>query len=157
MDVAIIGAGQIDMAGNINSTRTGDGRYLLGSGGANDITSAAADVIAVCQQSRRRLVTTLPYITSPGGTVSTLVTDLGVYEKEDGRFALTVYYERPDEDRAQTLDHIRSRCDWDLIISGRLEAAPPPDADDLLKLRLFDIRNDFFDHARPDGAGKDGT
>ena len=155
--VAIIGAGQIDMAGNINSTRTGDGRYLLGSGGANDITSAAADVIAVCQQSRRRLVTTLPYITSPGGTVSTLVTDLGVYEKEDGRFALTVYYERPDEDRAQTLDHIRSRCDWDLIISGRLEAAPPPDADDLLKLRLFDIRNDFFDHARPDGAGKDGT
>lgn len=147
--VAIIGSGQIDPAGNINSTRTGDGRYLLGSGGANDITSAAADVIAVSQQSGHRMVAALPYITSPGASVSTLVTDLGVYEKRDGRLVLTQYYERPGEDREATIAHIRSRCGWDLVAGDDLTAAEPPDADDLLRLRLFDIRNDFLDYARP--------
>lgn len=147
--IAIIGSGQIDPAGNINSTRTSDGRYLLGSGGANDITSAAADVIAVSQQSRHRLVAELPYVTSPGTTVSTLVTDLGVYEKRDGRLVLTEYFERPGEDRDATLAHIRSRCGWELEISDTLSVTAAPDPDDLLRLRLFDIRNDFLDYARP--------
>lgn len=145
--IAIIGAGQIDAAGNINSTRTGDGRFLLGSGGANDITSGAADTIAVTQQSRGRLVETLPYITSPGHRVSTLVTDLGVYEKEDGRFVLTQYYPVEGQSKDETLAHVRSQCGWDLVVSERLTAAEPPRAEDLLRLRLYDIRNDFLDYS----------
>lgn len=152
--IAIIGAGQIDPAGNINSTRASDGRYLVGSGGANDITSAAADVIAVSQQSRHRLVPELPYITSPGDTVSTLVTDLGVYEKQDGRLVLTQYFPRPGEDRDATIAHIRARCGWELEISETLTATEPPDPDDLLRLRLFDIRNEFLDYARPQAEQK---
>src|SRR5690606_17711809 len=137
--IAIIGAGQIDAAGNINSTRTGDGRFLLGSGGANDITSGAADTIAVTQQSRGRLVETLPYITSPGQRVSTLVTDLGVYEKEGGRFVLTQYYPVEGQSKDETMAHIRSQCGWELDVSARLKTAEPPRADDLLRLRLYDI------------------
>lgn len=147
--IAIIGAGQIDQHGNINSTRTADGKYLLGSGGANDITSAAADTIAVTQQSRGRLVAELPYITSPGHAVSTLVTDLGVYRKEDGVFALTHYYPVPGQSREDTIAHIRTQCGWDLRISGTLVAAEPPGDDQLLRLRLLDIRNDFLDHSAP--------
>ncbi|QDY98964.1 glutaconate CoA-transferase [Nitratireductor mangrovi] len=154
--IAIIGAGQIDSAGNINSTQTGDGRFLLGSGGANDITSGAADTIAVTQQSRHRLVDTLPYVTSPGKNVSTLVTDLGVYEKEAGRFALTRYFPLPDQSRDETVAHIRSQCGWDLVVSERLRAAEPPRREDLLKLRLYDIRNDFLDYSaeREQGAAR---
>lgn len=145
--IAIIGAGQIDRHGNINSTRTADGCYLLGSGGANDITSAAADTIAVTQQSRGRLVETLPFVTSPGHGVSTLVTDLGVYEKEGGVLALTRYVPVPGQSRDETIAHIRSQCGWDLVVSERLRAAEPPSPDQLLRLRLFDIRNDFLDHS----------
>lgn len=147
--VAIIGAGQIDAAGNINSTMTGSGKFLLGSGGANDITSAAADTIAVTQQSRQRLVRELPYVTSPGHGVSTLVTDLGVYEKEGGSFALTQYYPLPGKSEAEAIEHIRAECGWDLVVSDRLAAAAPPSADQLLRLRLFDIRNDFLDYSAP--------
>lgn len=147
--IAIIGSGQIDAAGNINSTLSGDGRYLLGSGGANDITSTAADVIAVSQQSRHRLVETLPYVTSPGARVSTLVTDLGVFEKRDGRLVLTQYFERAGEDRDTTLQHIRDRCGWELHVADDITPAGPPNSEDLLRLRLFDIRNDFLDYARP--------
>lgn len=145
--IAIIGAGQIDQAGNINSTRTRDGRFLLGSGGANDITSGAADTIAVTQQSPARLVRKLPYITSPGGKVSTLVTDLGVYEKEDGHFALTRYFPVEGRSKEEILADIRSKCGWELAISSRLKAAEPPRPEDLLRLRLYDIRNDFLEYS----------
>lgn len=142
--IGIIGAGQIDPAGNINSTYTAKGKFLVGSGGANDITSAAKDVIAVTQQSMHRLVPELPYVTSPGRNVSTLVTDLGIYEKRDGRLVLVEYFPRPDEDRRQTVDYIRSQCGWELTVSDSLATVRSPMPDELLRLRLYDIRNDFL-------------
>jgi acyl CoA:acetate/3-ketoacid CoA transferase beta subunit len=147
--IAIIGAGQIDQHGNINSTETSDGKFLLGSGGANDITSAAADTIAVTQQSPYRLVSKLPYITSPGRHVSTLVTDLGVYQKEEGAFVLTEYFSVEGKTREQTIETIRDRCGWELRVSDRLTMALPPSADQLLRLRMFDVRNDFLDYSAP--------
>lgn len=151
--IAIIGAGQIDPRGNINSTQTGSGRFLLGSGGANDITSAAADTIAVTVQSKNRLVEKLPYVTSPGHSVSTLVTDLGVFEKEGAAFALTEYFPQPGMGEAAAIENIRTNCGWDLTVSERLTAASEPDPDQLLRLRLFDVRNDFLDYSAPDKDG----
>jgi acyl CoA:acetate/3-ketoacid CoA transferase alpha subunit/acyl CoA:acetate/3-ketoacid CoA transferase beta subunit len=147
--IAIIGAGQIDQHGNINSTQTGDGKFLLGSGGANDITSAAADTIAVTQQSRHRLVSKLPFVTSPGHSVSTLVTDLGVYRKENGVFALAQYYPIDGRSREATIESVRSQCGWELRVSDHLTVAPPPPADQLLRLRMFDARNDFLEFSAP--------
>lgn len=142
--VAIIGAGQIDAAGNINSTYGTDGRFLVGSGGANDICSGARDVIAVTQQSKHRLVEKLPYITSPGANVSTLVTDLGVYEKRDGQFVLAIYYPIEGYDQPQIIEHIRARCGWQLSVADDLRACGTPAAETLLRLRLYDARNDFL-------------
>ena len=146
--VAIIGSGQIDPTGNINSTLTSNGGYLLGSGGANDIASTAAEVIVVSQQSQKRLIPELNYITSPGTNVSTLVTDLGVFEKQDGRLILTQYFENPDESTDNAIENIRSRCGWELEVSENVSAAQPPSQNDLLLLRLFDSRNDFFKHSQ---------
>lgn len=142
--VAIVGAGQIDPAGNINSTYGNDGRFLVGSGGANDIASAARDVVAVTQQSRHRLVESLPYVTSPGQNLSTLVTDLGVFEKRDGRLVLTRYHLVAGQDAQAAVEKIRSRCGWPLVVAADLQASRVPAAMDLLRLRLFDPRNEFL-------------
>ncbi len=153
--VAIIGAGQIDAYGNINSTTTASGRFLLGSGGANDITSSAADTIAVTQQSHGRLVETLPYVTSAGSKVSTLVTDLGVYCKSGETFELVLYYQIDGQSEEQVIENIRKNCGWELRISPTLKPAPEPSADQLLRLRLFDIRNDFLKYSRKQVNGED--
>lgn len=142
--LSIIGAAQIDAEGNINSTYTSDGRFLVGSGGANDINSASKDVIAISQQSSRRLVTKLPYITSPGRFVSTLVTDLGIFEKRDGRFALTGIFLAEGQDQKAAVEKIRSECEWAFDVADKLHVEPLPSHDELVRLRLFDPRNDFL-------------
>ncbi|MEH2474437.1 acyl CoA:acetate/3-ketoacid CoA transferase alpha subunit/acyl CoA:acetate/3-ketoacid CoA transferase beta subunit [Nitrobacteraceae bacterium AZCC 2161] len=142
--LSIIGAAQIDAEGNINSSYASDGRFLVGSGGANDINSASRDVIAVTQQSAKRLVTKLPYITSVGSRVSTLVTDLGVFTKRDGRFALAGIFLVKGLSEAETIANIQSECGWDFHVADNLFVQPPPTRDELVRLRLFDPRNDFL-------------
>ena len=142
--VAIIGAGQIDPEGNINSTYGNDGRFLVGSGGANDIASAASDVVAVTQQSRHRLVESLPYVTSPGARLSTLVTDLGVYEKRDARLVLTYYHAVDGLDAQGCIEKIRGRCGWPLQVADDVKPSRTPCEAELLRLRLFDPRNEFL-------------
>ena len=152
--VAIIGAGQIDAHGNINSTTKDDGGFLLGSGGANDITSSAADTIAITQQSKDRLVEALPYVTSPGKNVSTLVTDLGVFHKSGDIFELDQYYQIDGQGQEEAIKNIRKNCGWQLKISPSLKSAPKPSSDQLLRLRLFDIRNDFLKYSVRPMTGK---
>jgi acyl CoA:acetate/3-ketoacid CoA transferase alpha subunit/acyl CoA:acetate/3-ketoacid CoA transferase beta subunit len=142
--LSIIGAAQIDAEGNINSTYSGDGRFLVGSGGANDINSASRDVVAVTQQSTRRLVNKLPYVTSPGRLVSTLVTDVGIFEKRGDRFALTGVFVLEGLSEADTVAKIQAECEWSFAVADRLHREPKPARDELIRLRLFDPRNDFL-------------
>ncbi|WP_210483564.1 CoA-transferase [Microvirga antarctica] len=142
--LSIIGAAQIDAEGNINSTYAQDGRFLVGSGGANDINSASRDIIAITQQSAKRLVTKLPYITSPGRLVSTLVTDLGIFEKREGRFALTGIFPQNDLSQSQVVEKIRAECEWTFDVAATLDVEPMPTREELIRLRLFDPRNDFL-------------
>ncbi len=50
--LATLGAAQVDRFGNVNSTRTASGRFLVGSGGANDVANAAAETLLVARQER---------------------------------------------------------------------------------------------------------
>lgn len=145
--LAIIGAAQIDPSGNINSTYGSDGRFLVGSGGANDIGSAAAEIVAVAQQSSKRLVETLPYVTSIGERVGTLVTDLGLYEKRDGRFVLTGYFLREGEGTDATVERIRAACGWPLVVAEDIRAIEGPSSEDLFRIRLYDQRREFLTSA----------
>lgn len=142
--LSIIGAAQIDAEGNVNSSFTSSGRFLVGSGGANDIGSASEDVVVVTSQSPKRLVAELPYVTSPGTRVSTLVTDLGIFEKRAGRFALTSLVPVADQTIADAVAKARAECGWRFEVADDLSVEPTPDPDDLLRLRLFDIRGDFL-------------
>ncbi|MBI1783723.1 hypothetical protein HYR69_01145, partial [Candidatus Sumerlaeota bacterium] len=60
-----IGAAQVDMRGNVNSTRM-MGQFIVGSGGANDIASAACETIVVAQARKGQFVKKVEYVTSPG-------------------------------------------------------------------------------------------
>jgi len=139
-----LAAGQIDKYGNINSTIIPGKTYVTGSGGANDITSSAREVVVSLLQSPQRFVDKVPYITAPGRTVSTVVSDLGVYEKEheDGALRLTgVFGNRPE---AQAVEAARAACGWDLAVAPRLRRFEAPTADELGLIRLFDPRRYFL-------------
>jgi acyl CoA:acetate/3-ketoacid CoA transferase alpha subunit len=146
--IAIIGAAQIDVTGNINSTYGSDGRFLVGSGGANDIASAASELIAVAQQSSSKLVERVPYITSVGTRVSTLVTNLGVFEKREGRLILTRYFEQDGKCVDEILDQIRKECGWSLEVANELSAEEAPLPEELFRIRLYDPRREFLTSAR---------
>jgi hypothetical protein len=142
-----LAAGQIDRYGNINSTIIPGKTYVTGSGGANDITSSAREVVVSLLQSPPRFVDKVPYITAPGRTVRTVVSDLGVYEKEheDGALRLTgVFGNRPE---AQAVEAARAACGWDLAVAPHPRRFEAPTADELALIRLFDPRRYFLGDA----------
>ena len=70
IDYGFLGAAQMDIHGNINTTVIGDYERpkarLPGSGGANDIGSLCHNTILVMKQDRRRFVEKLDFLTTPG-------------------------------------------------------------------------------------------
>jgi acyl CoA:acetate/3-ketoacid CoA transferase alpha subunit/acyl CoA:acetate/3-ketoacid CoA transferase beta subunit len=139
-----LAAGQIDKHGNINSTIVPGATYITGSGGANDIASAAREVLVTLAQSRARFVEKVPYITAPGQRVMTVVSDLGVYAKPDdrGELVLTgVFAGRPE---AESVRAAREACGWDLEVAPSLRRLEAPGADELRLTRLFDPRRYFL-------------
>jgi len=139
-----LAAGQIDKHGNINSTIMPGVTYITGSGGANDITSSSREVVVCLQQSPRRFVDKVPYITAPGRTVRTAVSDLGVYEKttEHGELTLTGLY--GDVPVAAAVQAAREACGWDLRVAPTLRRFTAPTAEELALVRLFDPRRYFL-------------
>jgi acyl CoA:acetate/3-ketoacid CoA transferase alpha subunit/acyl CoA:acetate/3-ketoacid CoA transferase beta subunit len=139
-----LAAGQIDKHGNINSTIIPGVTYVTGSGGANDITSSAREVLVSLQQSAKRFVDKVPYITAPGRAVRTVVSDLGVYEKhgEDGTLRLTGIVGHRAE--AEAVDAARAACGWELAVAPALRRFETPGADELALVRLFDPRRYFL-------------
>lgn len=153
--LGVFGAGQIDERGNVNSTWTASGQYMVGSGGANDIASGAQEVVVVVGHGRERLVKEVPYVTSPGESVSTVVTTLGVFERgEDGRFVLTRYFNRAGATEEEALELIREGCEWDYRVTDVLELEPDPTAEELETVRAFDPRRTYLRRLAPREAAE---
>ena len=150
--VGALGAGQVDRMGNLNSTKIPGETYLVGSGGANDIASAAREVVACAKQRASRFPERVPYITSPGKRVRTVVTDLGVFEKKGpmengGELILTGVFGN-GEDSPETLARaVAERCGWRLQVAEDLELVAPATRDEVQLLRLFDPRGQFLGKA----------
>lgn len=70
VDVGFVGAAQIDMYGNLNTTYIGSFEKpavrLPGSGGGNDIMSSARRTVVIMTHEKRKMVKKLDYFTSPG-------------------------------------------------------------------------------------------
>lgn len=126
--LALVGAGEVDIHGNINSTKS-LGRFLVGSGGVNDAISGAALSTVMMRQNIKRMVPKVEFITCPGTRVSHLVTDEGVFRKnEKGLFELCRFYEQRGGDRspAQALDRVQQSCGWPVTAATDLAAMPRP-------------------------------
>ena len=142
--IAILGAAQIDPYGNLNTTCIGDyyspDVRFSGSGGGCDVASFVPRCIAFMQHEKRKFVTRLDYLTSPGqlngsgsreaaglrpGGVSVVVTNLGVmrFGKDTGRMYLDRYY--PGTSPDILLEHTGFAMD----VSRAVQAAPPTDTE----------------------------
>jgi acyl CoA:acetate/3-ketoacid CoA transferase alpha subunit/acyl CoA:acetate/3-ketoacid CoA transferase beta subunit len=142
--LGVLGAGQIDRFGNVNTTRVSEtGDYLVGSGGGNDVASGASEVMITLEQSKSRFVEKIPYITSPGSRVTAVVSQYGIFEKPLGRreLELTGYFKDPATgSEEEMLRIIRDQCGWQLKIRQHLQVIPSPSPDQIKFLRCFDPR-----------------
>lgn len=138
--LAILGAGEIDRFGNINTSEISETVFLTGSGGGNDASSQAAETFVIGRQSTRRMVDKVHYVTSSGARVSTCITDLGIFEKEavDGEFLLTGYYARDGRSQEDIIKDVQARCGWRVRASPRLAPVPAPNPRELALVRALD-------------------
>lgn len=139
------GAGEIDKRGNVNSTRSADGGFIVGSGGANDIATAATMSVVIAQQRKQTFVDQVRYITSPGKRVDCVVSTMGRFEKRGGdEFILTGYFGDDGLDKEDAVREIKARCGWDLKVADDVAYLPPPTEEELALVRIFDPQRFFL-------------
>lgn len=150
VDVAFLGASQIDRFGAINTTAIGDYRQpkvrLPGSGGACEIAINAARVFVIMQQSTRSFVPQVDFVTSPGhsgqprrgGGPVIVVTQLGVYRFDStGEMVLTELHP------GVGIEAVHGNTGWDMKLATRVEETAPVSVEELRLLR---------DELDPDGV-----
>ncbi len=122
--LGVIGAGELDWFGNVNSTKTDKGKFIVGSGGANDI-AATADCIVVAKANRVRYLRQVNYITSVGNRVMEAICQFGRFRRVPGLdqiFEFTNWLHTPSEDEIEPFEAVLKYTNW-----------LPPDEDLLLK------------------------
>jgi glutaconate CoA-transferase subunit B len=150
IDVAFLGAAQIDRFGNINTTVIGDYAKpkvrLPGSGGACEIAINAHKVFVIMRQGKRSFVEKIDFRTSPGHSgdrehdaqrgwwgsgPTVVVTDLGVYgfDEETGEMTLRTLHP------GVTLDDVRENMAWEPRIADDLGTTEAPSAEELRLIR----------------------
>ncbi len=135
--LSVLGAGQTDRYGNINSTVTSDGRFLVGSGGVNDALNAREAILCL-KQSRDRFVDRLAYVTGCGGAVSTVVSTMGVFRKpspEDELHLVACFPDSGGRSLQERIGEIRNHCGWELKTAPVVREVPGPDPEELALLR----------------------
>lgn len=90
--LGVLSAAQVDQYGNVNTSRTADGSYLVGSGGANDVASVV-DTVVVAAAGRDRYVDRVDFVTSPGQRVTDVVSGFGRFRRTSpaATFALATW------------------------------------------------------------------
>lgn len=133
--LALLGVAQVDRLGNLNSTLV-DGRLLTGSGGSNDAASIC-ETIVVTRLEPGRLVDTVEFVTCPGDNVSTVVTELCVFEKRGGELVVTTYVAPEDTPVDDALAEISRRCGWTVTATADARRADPPSPTELELIRRY--------------------
>ncbi len=145
--IGALGAGQVDIRGNINSTKVPEYHlFLVGSGGACDVALGAREVLVTVSQDKLRTPERVSYITAPGERVRTLVTTMGVFEKPPGGedFLLTAYFPGVASSEREAVEAIRAACGWELSVARELRRVDEPTLDELYDVRIFDPRRFFL-------------
>jgi glutaconate CoA-transferase subunit B len=155
IDVAFLGAAQIDRFANLNSTVIGDydrpRTRLPGAGGAPEIAASCGEVVVVAPHTTRTFVERLDFLTTvghgdgPGARErlgfrgrgpTAVITDLGVLEPDPETCALTLtqVHEGVEPDR------VREHTGWELVVATELAVTEPPSDQELEALRELTSR-----------------
>lgn len=150
IDVAFLGAAQIDRYGNLNTTCIGPYSRprvrLPGSGGAADIVANAGEVIVVVRRhtpqtlsaeldfvtsaSRHRATSQDPRVLVEGGGVTTVITELGVFTR-----AADQELQLAGINPGVTVDAVRENTGWEVRVASELTRILPPTEAELTLLR----------------------
>jgi len=134
IQVAFLGAAQVDRLGNLNSTVIGDYDHpktrLPGAGGAPEIALGCPEVIVVAPHSTRTFVEKLDFLTTVAAPKA-VITDLGVLEPdpETKELALTELHPGASAEAAS------EATGWDLAIAATPATTEAPSAAELAALR----------------------
>jgi glutaconate CoA-transferase subunit B len=154
IDVGFLGAAEVDVYGNINTTIIGGdylhpGKRLPGSGGANDIASSARSSVIMCPHRPERLVERVRYVTSPGflggggereraglsgGGPRMIITDLAVFRFAPDTKRAYVSSIHPGVDPATVVE----RAGFDVVVDEQVARTPVPGDDEVRLLRSMD-------------------
>jgi glutaconate CoA-transferase, subunit B len=155
IEVAFLGAAQVDCFANLNSTVIGDYEHprarLPGAGGAPEIAASCREVIVIVPHARRTFVERLDFRTTvghgdgPGSRArlgfagagpTAVITDLGVLQPDPQTKQLVLTALHPEVD----LETVRAETGWDLRVSDDLSRTEPPTAEELTALRELTSR-----------------
>ncbi len=154
LDYGFLGAAQLDMYGNINTTVIGDWRRpkarLPGSGGANDIGSFCHRTIVIMQQDRRRFVPRVDFLTTPGYLDGPGARERAGLAAQSGPHRvitqLGIYGFHPESKRLQllsvhpgvTVEQVQENSAFAILIPAEVATTAPPTADELRLLGEID-------------------
>ena len=141
--IGCMGAAEVDRNGNLNSTRLSDGRFLVGSGGANDVASRAAACVVVTLGRPQRLPDRVAYVTAPGHRVTSVVTDRGVLRRIDGRLQVAAVPAGPGP-LAQRVRAMVASCGWEPEVAPVVEELATVTPEEAWELRNFDRHRQFL-------------
>ena len=153
IDVAFLGAAQVDRLGNLNSTVIGDYRHptvrLPGAGGAPEIAAGCGESIVLVGHSPRTLVERLDFVTTIGGRdalaaqagargsgTTAVITELGVLERDPDSGELRLAHVHP----GVTVEQARAATGWPLQIAAALRETEPASGEELAALRELTSR-----------------
>jgi glutaconate CoA-transferase, subunit B len=132
VQVAFLGAAQVDRHANLNSTVIGDYDHpktrLPGAGGAPEIATGCEEVVVLASHNPRTFVERLDFRTTTGERTSQVITDLGVLEPRDGELTLTALHP------GVTVEQARDATGWELSVADEIGRTAPPTAEELAAL-----------------------
>jgi glutaconate CoA-transferase subunit B len=134
VQVAFLGAAQIDRHANLNSTVIGDYDHpktrLPGAGGAPEIATGCEEVVVIAPHARRTFVEQLDFKTPRGEHTKLVITDLGVLKPGDDR-ELTLVSLHP----GVTVEQVQEATGWELRVADELSVSEAPTDEELAALR----------------------
>ncbi len=150
IEVAFLGAAQVDRFANLNSTVIGDYAHprtrLPGAGGAPEVAASCGEVVVIASHSPRTFVESLDFVTTvghgggPGARErlgfrgrgpTAVITDLGVLEPDPVTRELTL----TQVHEGIEVDAVLAATGWELRVADEIRVTEPPSGEELTALR----------------------
>jgi glutaconate CoA-transferase subunit B len=152
VDYTFLGGAQIDMYGNLNSTRIGDDHQkpkvrFPGSGGANDLGSLCWRMIVMTPQDSKRFTEKVQFITTPGWLQGgdsraksglpvgagpyKIITNMAVMDFEEESKRMRIISINP----GYTVKDVQDNCGFELLLAKKIADTKPPTEEELRILR----------------------